>query len=277
MQPEKPIPQSDLVSSQLSPSEKLLLSQHRLLLLGKLTGGLAHEIKNPLSFVNQYSKISVDLATELKQFFEERSYKFSTKENQELTETIETFLDTNNEICDSAMRIDRLIKNLLFQFQPPVIVSSVVNTVIEDNVKLAYHGMRAIDKRFNSDITYNLDPAVGVLDLWSDFSLAVLHLANNAFYSLREKKLATPTFKPNFIVTTELKPKSLIIGFHDNGLGLFEPMTDKIFEPFFTTKPDAAGLGLSFVRDIVSKHNGQIKVNGTPDTYAEFIIVLPRE
>ena len=269
--------QPDSHLQQLSPMEELVLSQQRLLLLGKLVGGLAHEIKTPLSFVKQYNKISTDLAVELQKFLEKRHSKFTSQETQELAEIIETFLDSNNEVSDSANRIDRLITDVLFQFKPPVIVPSLVNTLIEENVKLAYHTMRATDKQFNTGITYNLDSSLGAIDLSSDFRLAIVHLAINAFYSLREKKLSDPDFKPHLLVTTRNTVTYVEIIFHDNGVGLSEEMIDKIFEPFFTTKPDAFGLGLSFVKDIIVRHNGQIKVVAVPNNYAKFVIMIPRE
>jgi len=269
--------QPDLKVKKLSPMEKLVLSQHRSLLLGKLVGGLAHEIKTPLSFVKQYNKISSNLAAELQQFFEDRHSNFTPKDQEELTEIIETFLDSNNEVSDSATRIDRLIKDLLFQFQSPVIMPSLVNTVVEENVKLAYHTMRATDKQFNTGITYDLDPDLGLIDLSSDFNLVVVHLAINAFHSLSERKLSNSNFKPQLIVTTRNTVAYVEISFHDNGVGLSEEMVGKIFEPFFTTKPDAFGLGLSCVKDIIAKHNGQIKVAASPNNYAKFVIMLPRE
>lgn len=263
---------------ELSTIKRQILSQEKLLSLGKLTGGIVHEIKNPLGFVNQFANISNNLVEDLQEVIKHYYTKLAKDDREEIEDILYNLVDSNNEIMDAAAKIDRIVQNLLAQQRDVVVTSTDLNTLIEDSIKLSYHSMRATHKQFNIGIHKNLDDSVGSLSLASNFSQALVNILENAFESTHQKKLKDSEFKPQLLVKTKTSRDCVSIQIRDNGLGIPQLLFDKIFTPFFTTKPNGIGLGLSVVRDIIVKqHSGDIRIDSSPGVYTEFIISLPKD
>ena len=265
--------------SQINEMQRQLVLQEKMASLGGLTAGIAHEIKNPLNFINNFSELSVELVEELREFFEPEAQV----DIEEVTETLGMLEGNVKKISEHGKRADSIVKGMLLHSRGQAGQRQLtdVNELLDEYVNLAYHGMRAKDTSFNISIARHYDEATGSLMLVpQEISRVFLNIVTNACYATKARADAgEPGFKPTVTVSSVGKDDSIEIRIHDNGTGIPDEIKDKIFNPFFTTKPPGAGtgLGLSITYDIVvQQHNGTVDVQSTPGEFTEFILTLPR-
>ncbi len=268
--------------NELKATQTQLIQSEKMASLGELTAGIAHEIQNPLNFVNNFSDLNSELLDELI----EEIKKGNVKEALEIATDIIT---NEKKIWHHGKRAESIVKNMLQHSRGDAgqKVMTDINAMVEEYVNLAFHGMRARDKSFNSDYKIELDKKVPFISIVpQDIGRVLLNLVNNAFYAVYDKrwKNEDKDYKPIVHVSTKLNKGDLVIRVRDNGLGIADSNREKIFQPFFTTKPagQGTGLGLSLSYDIVTAHGGKVKVKSPPTGEAgkenegtEFIINLP--
>ena len=269
----------------LKSTQAQLIQKEKLASLGELTAGIAHEIQNPLNFVNNFSELSVDLAKELKEEAEKSEI------DKELIIDLATDLSQNQEkINHHGKRASSIVKGMLEHSRTSTgeRVLTDINKLADEYLRLSYLGIRAKDNNFNSDYQTDFEenlPKIEVIP--QDMGRVLLNLINNAFWAVNEKsKLNIAGYEPSVEVSTKLEsgakagipsiPQILKISVKDNGNGIPQKILDKIFQPFFTTKPtgQGTGLGLSLSYDIVKAHGGEIKVETKENEGTEFTIVL---
>jgi signal transduction histidine kinase len=268
---------------QLKEAQNQIVMQEKMASLGSLTAGIAHEIKNPLNFVNNFASLSVELADELRQEIDKQKERVAP-ESIDYMQGIVSDLEQNvRKINQHGNRADNIVKGMLLlsRGKPGEMHLTDLNTLVDEYVNLAYHGLRAQDTSFNITIVRNYDPAVGKISLVpQDISRVLLNLINNACYSAHEKKLESGEgFAPTLTVSSRNLGEKVEVRVRDNGKGIPQSVCEKIFNPFFTTKPagKGTGLGLSISFDIVvGQHNGELRVESQEGEFAEFIVVLPR-
>jgi signal transduction histidine kinase len=243
--------------------------------LGELTAGIAHEIQNPLNFVNNFSEVSNELIDEMKAEFK----KGETEEGFAIADDIKQNLEKINH---HGKRADAIVKGMLQhsrssggQKEP-----TDINALCDEYLRLAFHGLRAKDKSFNATMKTDFDASIDNINIIpQDIGRVVLNLINNAFYAVNEKqKQNLNGYEPTVTVSTAKHNGKVEIKVKDNGNGIPQKILDKIFQPFFTTKPtgQGTGLGLSLAYDIVTKgHNGELKVETKEGEGTEFIVQLP--
>jgi two-component system NtrC family sensor kinase len=243
--------------------------------LGELTAGIAHEIQNPLNFVNNFSEVNTELIDEMQGEIDKGDY-------EEAKAIANDIKENQQKINQHGKRADFIVKGMLQhsrtstgERQP-----TDINVLANEFLKLSYHGLRAKDKLFNAELVTNFDdklPAINVVQ--QDIGRALLNLFNNAFYAVSQKqKKAGNDYKAEVSVTTAFENGQVIIKVKDNGTGIPDDIKDKIMQPFFTTKPtgEGTGLGLSLTYDIVVKgHGGNIAVNSNEGYGSEFNVKLP--
>jgi len=259
----------------LRDSQQQLIQQEKMASLGELTAGIAHEIQNPLNFVNNFSEVSAEMMAELKNEVE-------SGDKEEILRLADEIEKNLSKISHHGKRADAIVKGMLQHSRTDTGQKEPtnINALAEEYLRLAYHGQRAKDKEFNVHFESDLDPSVGKLKVVPQQMGRVLHnIYSNAFYAVNERrKNIGDSFKPSVKVTTQQLNGTTEIRIKDNGGGMPQKIVDKIFQPFFTTKPtgDATGLGLSLSYDIITKgHGGDLKVNNIEGEGAEFIIRLP--
>jgi signal transduction histidine kinase len=263
----------------LKQTQQQLVQSEKMASLGELTAGIAHEIQNPLNFVNNFSEVNVELLQELKiQKSKVKNEKDEQMEN-ELMNDIEQNLE---KIIHHGKRADAIVKGMLQHSRSSSGVKEPtdINVLADEYLRLAYHGLRAKDKTFNAKFETNLDPSIKMIDVVpQEIGRVILNLINNAFYAVTEKKHhVNGTYEPLVVITTKKLSGKIQIKVKDNGNGISEKVLGKIFQPFFTTKPtgQGTGLGLSLAYDIITKgHGGELKVETKEGEGAEFSIVLP--
>ena len=261
--------------SDLKSTQSQLIQSEKMASLGELTAGIAHEIQNPLNFVNNFSEVSIELISEMK----EELAKGDTAEATVLAEDIALNLQKINH---HGKRADSIVKGMLQHSRSgnKIKESININTLADEYLRLAYHGLRAKDKSFNADLITHFDeslPKINVLP--QDIGRVLLNLFTNAFYATHQKqKLGDVTYKAKVEISTSLKNKSIEITVKDNGTGIPDAIKDKILQPFFTTKPtgEGTGLGLSLSYDIVVEgHGGTILIDSKEHEYTIFKVQLP--
>jgi len=260
---------------ELKGTQSQLVQSEKMASLGELTAGIAHEIQNPLNFVNNFSEVNSELIAEMK---EELS-----KGNIEEAKNIANDIDENEKkIIFHGKRADGIVKGMLQHSRSSSGVKEPtdINALADEYLRLAYHGLRAKDKSFNATMKTDFDETIGKINVVpQDIGRVILNLITNAFYVVAEKKQKlTEGYEPTVTVSTRKEGDKVLISVKDNGNGIPQKVLDKIFQPFFTTKPagQGTGLGLSMSYDIVTKaHNGEIKVVTTQGEGTEFIVVLP--
>jgi signal transduction histidine kinase len=243
--------------------------------LGELTAGIAHEIQNPLNFVNNFSDVSVDMMDELNEEME--------KGNTEDVKIIAEILKQNLEkISHHGNRASSIVKGMLehSRISDGEQESVDINALADEYLRLAYHGLRAKDKNFNAGFKTELDESIPKLNVIpQDMGRVLLNLINNAFYAVSKKvKRGQDDYSPMVSLSTKKTDRTIQIRITDNGDGIPASVLDKIFQPFFTTKPtgEGTGLGLSLSYDIITKgHGGELKVDTKEGEGTKFIIVLP--
>src|SRR6188472_1381095 len=258
----------------LKATQQQLIQSEKMASLGELTAGIAHEIQNPLNFVNNFSEVNEELIKELKAEAE--------KGNLEEVKAIAKDIEFNSEkINHHGKRADAIVKGMLQhsrsssgQKEP-----TDINALTDEYLRLAYHGLRAKDKAFNAEIKTDFDSKIDKINIIpQDMGRVILNLINNAFYAVDEKKKQTGgAYEPTVSVSTVKEKDKVVVSVKDNGNGIPQKVLDKIFQPFFTTKPtgQGTGLGLSLSYDIVKAHSGEIKVKTKDGEGSEFVIQLP--
>ena len=264
----------------LRTTQDRLVQTQKLALLGQLTAGIAHEIKNPLNFVNNFSSVSSELIDELQDALKRPFDDKARAEIMELTNTLRGNLD---KVVQHGKRADAIVKNMLQHSREgsgehrPV----DINALVEESLNLAYHGARAEKQGFNVALKRSFDPAAGQADVFpQDITRVLLNLISNGFYATTKRKAeAGDGYEPTLVTSTRSLGDRVEIRVRDNGTGIPPEVKEKIFNPFFTTKPagEGTGLGLSISHDVIVKqHGGSIEVVTEPGAFSEFIIVLPR-
>ena len=258
----------------LKSTQAQLIQSEKMASLGELTAGIAHEIQNPLNFVNNFSEINTELSDEIV----EAAKKGDLEEIIQLAADIKSNQD---KISKHGKRADAIVKGMLQHSRSSSGVKEPtdINKLADEYFRLSYHGLRAKDKTFNATLHTDFDPAIGKVPIMpQDIGRVLLNLYNNAFYVVSEKqKLSIEGYEPMVSLRTRKINGEVEICVADNGSGIPEKVLDKVFQPFFTTKPtgQGTGLGLSLSYDIINAHGGNITIRNTPGTGAEFIITLP--
>jgi two-component system NtrC family sensor kinase len=266
---------------ELRTAQDRLVQTEKLASLGQLTAGIAHEIKNPLNFVNNFSALSAELVDELNEVLGPAALDGKVREEiDELTHMLKGNLE---KVVQHGKRADSIVKNMLLhsregagEHRP-----ADINAIVEESLNLAYHGARAEKSGFNITLQRDLDPAAGMIDLYpQEITRVFLNLISNGFYAAtKRKEAAADGFEPTLSASTRSFGNTVEIRIRDNGTGIPLEVKEKMFNPFFTTKPagEGTGLGLSMSHDIVVKqHGGKIDVETEPGAFTEFIITLPR-
>ncbi|MCX6206974.1 MAG: ATP-binding protein [Bacteroidetes bacterium] len=260
---------------ELKTTQKQLIQSEKMASLGELTAGIAHEIQNPLNFINNFSEINQELLTELNEEIDKGNYV-------EVKKIAKDVIDNEDKINHHGKRADGIVKGMLQHSRSSSGVKEPtdINVLAEEYLRLSYHGLRAKDKSFNAKMETNLDPSIGNINVVpQDIGRVILNLFTNAFYVVDEKKKkGALNYDPTVSLTTKKTANNIIISVKDNGNGIAQKNLDKIFQPFFTTKPTGkgTGLGLSLSYDIVKAHGGELKVETKEGEGTEFIIILPK-
>ena len=266
----------------LRKAQDRLIQSEKLASLGQLTAGIAHEIKNPLNFVNNFSGLSRELLDELRELLAKA--KLVEQEREEADELIGLVASNLDKVVTHGKRADSIVKNMLLHSREGSgeRTSVNVNTMVEEALNLAYHGARAEKPGFNVTIAKSLDPAAGAAELYpQEITRVLLNLISNGFYATTKRKQseANGGYEPTVSASTRNMGDRIAITIMDNGTGIPEEVKAKMFNPFFTTKPagEGTGLGLSLSHDIVVKqHGGTLEVATEPGGFTEFTILLPR-
>lgn len=275
-------------NSEIIRTQQQLVMQEKLASLGALTAGIAHEIKNPLNFVNNFAELSVELAKELRDDLVKITGHGANLADGEslrtIEETLETLIQNTEKINQHGKRADSIVRGMLqhSRTQTGEREDTDLNALLQQAVNLSYHGIRAQDNGFNIAIDEDYDATMGEVKVMpQDLSRVFLNIINNACYAAQQKKktLAGETYTPTLSVRTRNLGDKLEIRIRDNGTGIPPAVREKIFNPFFTTKPagQGTGLGLSISYDIIQKHGGKISLETEEGSFTEFIIQLPRD
>lgn len=266
---------------ELKTTQNRLVAQEKLASLGGLTAGIAHEIKNPLNFINNFSLLAQRNALNLEKIIDKYKSVYEEKDLATTIKLLTTMKDNLSTVSEQGKRADTIIKRMLEHARSQDDAASLVdiNSLIEEYVALAYHGIRAQDPTFHVKIEMRLDRSVEKLYLIaSDMSRVFLNLLSNAFYALNQKgKQGKSSYEPSIVITTQVEQDNLIIRFRDNGIGIPDYLIPKVFLPFFTTRPvgQGTGLGLSISHDIIREHHGEMTLETKEGEFAEFILRLP--
>ena len=266
----------------LRTAQDRLVQTEKLASLGQLTAGIAHEIKNPLNFVNNFSAVSVELIDELREAL--GGVHVDSKLRAEISEIADTLQGNLDKVVQHGKRADAIVKNMLLHSRQgsgehrPV----DINALVDESLNLAYHGARAEKQGFNITLERSFDPTAGEVDLFpQEITRALLNLISNGFYAATKRKVQSTRgdYEPMLAAKTKNLGDEVEIRIRDNGTGIPPEVKEKLFNPFFTTKPagEGTGLGLSISHDIIVKqHGGSIEVDTRPGEFTEFRIVLPR-
>ena len=261
--------------------------REKLAALGELTAGVAHEIRNPLNFVKNFSEGSVELIDELREVMEEGTDTL-TKEQRQLIEDVLTDLSDNlTRIRSHGDRADRIVHDMLMMGRGSgELQATDINRLIDEHARLAYHSARATDPNFQLDLQQDFDPNVGELDVVpQDLGRVFLNMVSNACYATNQKRRAAieagdeASYSPTLLLSTQRDDDQIEIRVRDNGSGIPSDAIDKIFNPFFTTKPtdQGTGLGLAISNDIVRQHGGSVRVETEPGEFTEMIVQIPHD
>jgi signal transduction histidine kinase len=262
----------------LRQTQSQLIQSEKMASLGELTAGIAHEIQNPLNFVNNFSEVSNELIDEMKSELATGNWQPATEIADEVKQNLE-------KILHHGKRADGIVKGMLQHSRTGSGNKELtdINALCDEYLRLSYHGLRAKDKSFNAKFESDFDPNFPKINVVpQDIGRVILNLINNAFYVVSQKQKAEigkpdSTYEPIVTVSTKRNGDKVLISVKDNGNGIPESIKEKIFQPFFTTKPtgQGTGLGLSLSYDIVKAHGGELSVETKEREGSEFIIQLP--
>ena len=265
--------------NELKGTQKQLIQSEKMASLGELTAGIAHEIQNPLNFVNNFSEVSKELLEEMRQ-------ELKNGDTEEVNAIMKDIIQNLEKINHHGKRADAIVKGMLQHSRASGDKKepTIINALADEYLRLAYHGLRAKDKSFNADIKTDFDESIkNISVIPQDIGRVVLNLVTNAFYAVNEKSISAKAsgdtdYKPLVSLSTKKKKNTVEIKVTDNGNGIPDAVKEKIFQPFFTTKPtgQGTGLGLSMSYDIISKgHGGELKVESAESEGTNFIVQLP--
>ena len=271
--------------SNLQKAQDRLIAQEKLSALGELASGLAHEINNPLNFVNNFSIASVDLLAQLREVMEESKDGRMDREQRELAEEIMEDLSTNAErISDNGTRASRVVQALLNLGQVSASRQSIsINRILDEHAWIAYWNAKVEDEDFELDLVFDCEEIDEIDVNPQDIGRLFINLVSNACYATNEKRLSlgpdSDDYTPTLRLSTRLADQHVEIRLRDNGTGIPEEAMEKIFNPFFTTKPtdQGTGLGLTICSDIVREHGGSIQIDSEPGEFTEVVVTLPAE
>ncbi len=266
----------------LRTTQDRLVQTQKLASLGQLTAGIAHEMKNPLNFVNNFSGLSAELIDELQDTL--KGLSFDDKARAQVDELTDTLRGNLEKVVQHGKRADTIVKNMLLHSRESSGEHRLVdiNAIVEESLNLAWHGARAEKQGFEITLTQAFDPSAGEADVFpQDITRALLNLISNGFYAAAKRREATnmADYEPSLAASTKNLGDRVEIRIRDNGTGIAPDVKEKMFDPFFTTKPsgEGTGLGLSISHDIIVKqHAGSIEVDTQPGEFTEVRIVLPR-
>ena len=274
----------EVTLNELKSTQAQLIQSEKMASLGELTAGIAHEIQNPLNFVNNFSEVNAELLAEMKEAIDKGDL-------EEVKIIADDIIANEQKINHHGKRADAIVKGMLQHSRSSTGQKEPtdINALADEYLRLAYHGLRAKDKSFNATMKTDFDESIGKINVIpQDMGRVILNLITNAFYVVAEKKrpltpdgkinLASKDYIPTVTVTTKKWGNSVEIRVTDNGNGIPAAVLDKIFQPFFTTKPtgEGTGLGLSMSYDIITKgHGGELKVETKQNVGSTFIIQLP--
>ena len=266
----------------LRTAQDRLVQTEKLASLGQVTAGIAHEIKNPLNFVNNFSAVSVELIDELRQAL--ASANLDSKLRAEINEVADMLHSNLDKVVQHGARANSIVKNMLLHSRPGSGEHRLVdiNAVVDESLNLAYHGAKAEKQTFNVSVERLFDPTAGQVDLFpQEITRVLLNVISNGFYACtqRKAKVNGGNYKPMLAAATKNLGDRVEIKIRDNGIGIPPEVKEKMFNPFFTTKPpgEGTGLGLSISHDIIVKqHGGSIEVDTQPGEFTEIRVILPR-
>jgi signal transduction histidine kinase len=268
---------------QLKTTQAQIVAQEKLASLGSLTAGIAHEIKNPLNFINNFAELSVELSEELSEELQDHINQLDTDSRSYIEELLVDLTQNAQKIHEHGKRADKIVRSMLMHSRGERVDRQLtdINTLLTEAINLSYHGMRAQNSAFNITIETNFDEQLAPIDVVvSDISRVFLNLINNACYATHMKTKHCPSdYTPTLTVSTQDLATQIAIHIRDNGSGIPTEIRAKIFEPFFTTKPagEGTGLGLSMSYEIITQeHQGSIQVKSEVGQYTEFVITLPK-
>lgn len=269
---------------ELRETQQQLIVQEKMASLGQLAAGIAHELKNPLNFVNNFAELSGELLDELTALIAPLGDRLEGEARADFDDLVGSLQGNLRKIADHGRRADGIVKSMLAHSRGGggEWRRTDLNALVEESLALAYHAARAQDRDFNTALDRRLDPAVGTIDIVpQDVSRVLVNLFANSFYAMRKRQLSAPDhgYRPTLTVSTLDCNDKVEIRVRDNGLGIPESVISKLFTPFFTTKPtgEGTGLGLSLSYDIVvHQHRGRFDVSSVENDYTEFTITLPR-
>ena len=259
---------------ELNAAQAQLIQSEKMASLGELTAGIAHEIQNPLNFVNNFSEVSTELVDEMNDEIDKGNLDDAKQIAQDLKQNLE-------KINHHGKRAGDIVKGMLQHSRSSSGVKELtdINALADEYLRLAFHGLRAKDKSFNATMKTDFDETIGNINIIpQDIGRVILNLITNAFYVVNEKsKQAVTGYEPIISVSTKKLNDKIEVHVKDNGNGIHQKILDKIFQPFFTTKPtgQGTGLGLSLSYDIVKAHGGELKVETKEGEGSEFIIQIP--
>jgi signal transduction histidine kinase len=260
---------------ELKSTQAQLIHSEKMASLGELTSGIAHEIQNPLNFVNNFSEVSGELIAEMVEEVDKGNYEDVKSIADDVKQNLE-------KINHHGQRAADIVKGMLQHSRSSSGVKEAtdINALADEYLRLAYHGLRAKDKEFNATMKTDFDQSIGMINIIpQDIGRVILNLITNAFYVVNEKKKSgIENYEPTVSVSTKKSGDKVLISVKDNGNGIPQKILDKIFQPFFTTKPtgQGTGLGLSLSYDIVKAHGGELKVETKENEGSSFIIELPK-
>jgi two-component system NtrC family sensor kinase len=266
---------TDKAYEELKSTQAQLIHSEKMASLGELTAGIAHEIQNPLNFVNNFSELNRELIEELKA-------EITSGETTRMLTTLTNISENEEKIMLHGKRADSIVKGMLQHSRLSGTQKELmdINVLADDYLRLAYHGLRAKDKSFNAKFETDLDSSIEKVSVIpQEIGRVILNLVNNAFYAVSVKrKMNLPGYEPMVKIKTESVGDDVLISVIDNGVGMSDKVAAKIFQPFYTTKPpgQGTGLGLSLSYDIIKAHNGTIQVKTKEGQGTEFIITLPK-
>lgn len=264
---------ADLESSQLQ-----LVQKEKMASLGEMASGIAHEIQNPLNFVNNFTELNLELLQEINDIAADKSIPLPVQEN--LLSLLNNTQKNAEKTLLHGKRADNIIKNLLqhARSKSNEAIMYDLNALVEENLNLAYHHICNKNNSFTARINTSLDHSIDKITIVAqDISRLLSNLYENAFYSMHQKTKIDPQYVPQLDVQTERTENSIRIMIRDNGMGIPARFVQKIYQPFFTTKPtgEGTGLGLSLGYEIVKAHRGEMRVSSQEGEYAEFLVELP--
>jgi two-component system NtrC family sensor kinase len=265
--------------------QEQLIVQEKLASLGQLTAGIAHEIKNPLNFVNNFAELCEKQFKKMQDSLDILQQPMNETEKENINKIVSTIDSNLKKIRQHGLKADSIIRNMLEHSRTGAsqnFQSIDINALLEENFKLMYHAKRAEDSSFNIQMKMKFDESIGRIEILpQEIGRVILNLINNAFFAVHQKiKMNPENYFPVVAITTKNLGNKISISFYDNGIGISKEVKEKLFTPFYTTKPpgEGTGLGLSLSREIVvGAHHGELKVDSKEGEYSDFIVILPRK